>query len=740
MFPIGQADTSRDKHGLSIRFPTGELKLRQDTGVHILFSLRGDFEVTLSYEVLRADQPTKGDGAGPILSAPNLDGTRALSLARRFLPDGKALFVAKWGSSSKTMPSTATAGKLRLERTGNVLRFRARDGNQRDYVTVAETEFGKADIPAITIASGTGGSDTALDVRFLDLRMRAEVLPGYSDLKQLDRSSIPRFDMDQLTDLETKIQKLYARLAPSVVRITDPATLERNPGSKGKTGFSGVIVSSSGEILTCAHHGLAPKTKVVAVMSDGRRVKATILGRIQQAVKTAGHYAGADIGMVQLDEKSEWPAVQLGLSSRTKAGELCIGIGQPDIHFQPGRPPLLRLGRLLVPDPLGRVRNSCRMFPGDSGSPLFDLEGRVLGIQVAMESLRRAGCYCSTTESFLKFRDRLRAGEEVPFEKAFPERVAWRKDAWGSWEPTMKATVALSATHASTVEILGDEKLVALGLIVDGAGWVLTKRTALIGPHGARRLVCRLPSGTRLEAQLKAESREHDLALVKIAALEKLPAVRWGKSDGLRIGQLIACLGPAQQPLQCGIIGAVHVENPGTKGYLPISVKPAEKDLSGVAFTTFLPSHLQMDDVRRFILPGDLVTHLDDVATPTVDAFVRVRDQRIAGPGVFAGERVKLTLRRDNKTVQVFVPLVDGPTLFPSVWRDAPWNLRRNGFPAVFCHDAGISPAQCGGPVVDLSGQVIGINIARVNAVQTFAIPANAVRKLIAELMERGDD
>src|SRR5262245_49491037 len=67
-----------------------------------------------------------------------------------------------------------------------------------------------------------------------------------------------RLDAASAADLEHRIRKLYAQLAPSVVRFFDP---------KGQGGFSGVIVSSSGEILTCAHHNLPPQTKVTVELA-----------------------------------------------------------------------------------------------------------------------------------------------------------------------------------------------------------------------------------------------------------------------------------------------------------------------------------------------------------------------------------------------------------------------------------------------------------------------------------------
>ncbi|NOZ38750.1 MAG: serine protease, partial [Planctomycetes bacterium] len=62
---------------------------------------------------------------------------------------------------------------------------------------------------------------------------------------------------------------------------------------------------------------------------------------------------------------------------------------------------------------------------------------------------------------------------------------------------------------------------------------------------------------------------------------------------------------------------------------------------------------------------------------------------------------------------------------------------RRFGFPSAFQHDTVIKPSDCGGPVVDLDGKVVGFNLARAGRTETYAIPADVVAGLIEE-MKRG--
>ena len=51
-------------------------------------------------------------------------------------------------------------------------------------------------------------------------------------------------------------------------------------------------------------------------------------------------------------------------------------------------------------------------------------------------------------------------------------------------------------------------------------------------------------------------------------------------------------------------------------------------------------------------------------------------------------------------------------------------------------HDSILAPAQCGGPICDLDGKVVGLNIARAGRVESFALPAAVVRESVKKLLE----
>ena len=60
---------------------------------------------------------------------------------------------------------------------------------------------------------------------------------------------------------------------------------------------------------------------------------------------------------------------------------------------------------------------------------------------------------------------------------------------------------------------------------------------------------------------------------------------------------------------------------------------------------------------------------------------------------------------------------------------------RSDDFPFVFQHDSPLFPEQCGGPIVDLQGRVLGINIARNGRASTLAIPSAHLATVVDDLL-----
>jgi len=194
------AGVERDEKGVRITVPADEGNVLI-TGLMSNFSIHGDFEATLSYEILKVERPNTGYGVGPNLYAaidPKNDDS--VSLARRLLKEGTTKFLSdrmkrvggKLTHKVESSVSTALVGKLRLQREGSRVRFLVAEGDNPAFILVDEVEFGTANVRLIQVGGSTGNSTSRLDVRLLDFTVRAEELPGLPELiKEADNVTAP---------------------------------------------------------------------------------------------------------------------------------------------------------------------------------------------------------------------------------------------------------------------------------------------------------------------------------------------------------------------------------------------------------------------------------------------------------------------------------------------------------------------------------------------------------------------
>jgi serine protease Do len=132
---------------------------------------------------------------------------------------------------------------------------------------------------------------------------------------------------------------------------------------------SGVIVSANGFILTAAHVSGKPGRRVDAiVLHDGRTVTGTTYGRDDTL----------DAGLIKIDHGTDWPHADMAPTSSIEFGEWCVATGHPGGYHE-GRTPVMRLGRVLFATKRV-IQSDCELVGGDSGGPLFDMQGRVIGI------------------------------------------------------------------------------------------------------------------------------------------------------------------------------------------------------------------------------------------------------------------------------------------------------------------------------------------------------------------------
>ncbi len=163
--------------------------------------------------------------------------------------------------------------------------------------------------------------------------------------------------VSDLIEMERQIRKISKKVIPTTVNI-----------QVGNAQGSGVIVSKKGEILTAAHVIGGSGREVKIVLHDGRQLKGETLGLNRRL----------DVGLVKIVDKGEWPVAEMGDMKKVSVGSWCLATGHPG-GYRKDRPPVVRLGRVILKkDEI--IQTDCTLVGGDSGGPVFDMEGKVIGI------------------------------------------------------------------------------------------------------------------------------------------------------------------------------------------------------------------------------------------------------------------------------------------------------------------------------------------------------------------------
>jgi len=163
--------------------------------------------------------------------------------------------------------------------------------------------------------------------------------------------------LKELRQVQERVQAVVKKVTPAVVAVLV------NPGQG-----SGVVVTPDGYVLTAGHVSGKPNREVTVVFPDGKRARG----------KTLGMHPQMDSGLIKLEGDGPWPHVAMGDVSRMRLGDWVVAIGHPG-GFRPGRAPVVRVGRVIRITPQ-LVQTDCTLVGGDSGGPLFDLDGKVVGI------------------------------------------------------------------------------------------------------------------------------------------------------------------------------------------------------------------------------------------------------------------------------------------------------------------------------------------------------------------------
>ncbi len=287
-------------------------------------------------------------------------------------------------------------------------------------------------------------------------------------------------------------------------------------------------------------------------------------------------------------------------------------------------------------------------------------------------------------------------------------------------------TEPVSSASASTVAIYENDLQVALGLVVRSDGLILTKASEV---ETRECLECVLSDGRRLNSKVVRTDSANDLAILKVEA-EDLQVVRWSNTLPLT-GAFVLTPNEQGKVLAMGTYSVPPRSTAlGKQAFL--GVQP-ETTSQGVRVSDIRPGSASFASGLR---NGDVLTKLNDTVLKDSETLVKaIRDHE-------PGDLIELEFIRSGIKKSTKATLADRDFSGEQAARFKMMNRlgaipsrRDDNFPSVFQHDSPLFPEQCGGPITDLDGNVLGINIARHGRAATYAIPASHVKTLLEDLL-----
>lgn len=199
---------------------------------------------------------------------------------------------------------------------------------------------------------------------------RVNFLPGDSE------NHTSAGDSELLDAYSRAVAGVVEKVGPAVVSI-DVKRPPRSRWGRGEGAGSGVIFTPDGYVLTNSH-----------VVEQAKDVEVSLTNGSTFAAQIVGTDAATDLAVVRAGA-SGLPAAELGDSEALRVGQLVIAIGNP-LGFQStvstgvisalGRSLRSRTGRLIE----NVIQTDVPLNPGNSGGPLVDSRGRVIGINTAI--------------------------------------------------------------------------------------------------------------------------------------------------------------------------------------------------------------------------------------------------------------------------------------------------------------------------------------------------------------------
>jgi serine protease Do len=283
---------------------------------------------------------------------------------------------------------------------------------------------------------------------------------------------------------------------------------------------------------------------------------------------------------------------------------------------------------------------------------------------------------------------------------------------------------------SSAVILEGRRDEAVYGIVISPDGHVLTKASEF---QHVKKPSVMIDRKNYKEVRLLAVDPAWDVALLKVDA-ESLTPVVYASASNVPQGTWVVTNGATSRTRRravAGIVSANIREIPASGGAVlgvTLDVKAKELEITEVHGGSGAEEAGLRKGDALLTIAGKPVTEIEEVA----EALKEYR----------AGSLVKITYRRNGNELAADVRLSTRGELFDELKTrndvmSGEVSKRRSGFPRILQHDILGSRWSVGGPLLDLDGRCVGMNIARATRSESYAIPVEALKEIAERLVKQ---
>jgi len=281
---------------------------------------------------------------------------------------------------------------------------------------------------------------------------------------------------------------------------------------------------------------------------------------------------------------------------------------------------------------------------------------------------------------------------------------------------------AKKVMDASVVEVVnGKGDLLAFGTVVS-KDQVLTKASVLIAQEGIQ---FKMPGGKTITPKRVDRLANNDLALFDIPDGDLTP-VSFVPAKDFKQGAWLVTRSLKEPGIMVGVKAANNRGIKKQRGVIGVVLGADGAEVGGV---TVIDVDRDGGASEAGILKGDVITAIEGlVITKRADLVAEITKHE-------PGKLLKMKISRNDVEIDKEVRLGHREHVFAQFNRIAkisgPTSKRKSGFEEIIQHDIPLSVVEMGGPMLNVKGECIGINISRINRSENFALPTEVVQHFL---------